>query len=350
MHVGARVQLVAPARAARAAWSSAGRSWPNELHADLARRRAPCCRRRRATRDRRRPAPSRARARRRARGAPSTSRATSPRTACATALPSRIVLTSPVRVRRMARSHGNRDSGAPVRRTRRRVSCEHVASARRIDACASAFRARSSPRRIASRSPRAASRRWSRTATAVLVEHGAGRGQQHRRRALPRRRRDARRRREVWARRRAGPQGEGAARPPSSRTSVPGSSLFTYLHLAANEALTRALLERRVRAIGYETIQLDDGSLPLLAPMSEVAGPARRSRSARGACRRQNGGRGVLLSRRVGRAPRQGRDPRRRHRRRRAPARSRSARRARAASSTSTRRGSATCTTSSAAT
>ena len=47
--------------------------------------------------------------------------------------------------------------------------------------------------------------------------------------------------------------------------------LFTYLHLAANEELTRALIDSRVRAVGYETVQLDDGSLPLLAPMSEVA-------------------------------------------------------------------------------
>src|SRR2546421_473895 len=52
----------------------------------------------------------------------------------------------------------------------------------------------------------------------------------------------------------------------------PGLVLFTYLHLAANEALTRALADGGVRAVGYETVQLDDGSLPLLAPMSEVAG------------------------------------------------------------------------------
>ena len=75
----------------------------------------------------------------------------------------------------------------------------------------------------------------------------------------------------------------------------PGLVLFTYLHLAAHEALTRALLERRVRAIGYETIQLDDGSLPLLAPMSEVAG--RLSIQVGAWClQATNGGRGVLLS------------------------------------------------------
>ena len=52
----------------------------------------------------------------------------------------------------------------------------------------------------------------------------------------------------------------------------PGQILFTYLHLAAAEALTNALVERRVQAVAYETVQLDNGALPLLTPMSEVAG------------------------------------------------------------------------------
>src|SRR5262245_39039767 len=52
----------------------------------------------------------------------------------------------------------------------------------------------------------------------------------------------------------------------------PDLILFTYLHLAANPELARALLDRRVRGLAYETLQLDDGSLPLLAPMSEIAG------------------------------------------------------------------------------
>ena len=52
----------------------------------------------------------------------------------------------------------------------------------------------------------------------------------------------------------------------------PGLTLFTYLHLAADRACTDALLERKVTGIAYETVQLADGSLPLLAPMSEVAG------------------------------------------------------------------------------
>lgn len=52
----------------------------------------------------------------------------------------------------------------------------------------------------------------------------------------------------------------------------PGMLLFTYLHLAANEPLTRVLAERQVTAIAYETVQRADGSLPLLTPMSEIAG------------------------------------------------------------------------------
>ena len=74
----------------------------------------------------------------------------------------------------------------------------------------------------------------------------------------------------------------------------PGLILFTYLHLAASESVTRALLERKVTAIGYETIQLDDGSLPLLAPMSEIAG--RLSIQVGAWClQAENGGRGILL-------------------------------------------------------
>ena len=75
----------------------------------------------------------------------------------------------------------------------------------------------------------------------------------------------------------------------------PGLILFTYLHLAAEEALTGLLLERQVTALGYETIQLEDGSLPLLAPMSEVAGRLAIQVGA-WSLQAQNGGRGVLLS------------------------------------------------------
>jgi alanine dehydrogenase len=74
----------------------------------------------------------------------------------------------------------------------------------------------------------------------------------------------------------------------------PGQVLFTYLHLAASRPCTEALLEQRVTAIAYETVQTPDGALPLLAPMSEVAG---RLAPQAGAYHlmRQGGGRGVLM-------------------------------------------------------
>ena len=74
----------------------------------------------------------------------------------------------------------------------------------------------------------------------------------------------------------------------------PSQILFTYLHLAADRELTDRLIERRIVGIGYETIQERDGSLPLLRPMSEIAG--RASVLAGGMClETANGGRGVLL-------------------------------------------------------
>ena len=73
-----------------------------------------------------------------------------------------------------------------------------------------------------------------------------------------------------------------------------GMILFTYLHLAAGETVTRALLEKKVTAIGYETIQLDDGSLPLLMPMSEIAGRLSIQVGA-WSLQAENGGRGILL-------------------------------------------------------
>jgi alanine dehydrogenase len=74
----------------------------------------------------------------------------------------------------------------------------------------------------------------------------------------------------------------------------PGLTLFTYLHLAADRALTEALVASGTTSIAYETVQLADGSLPLLAPMSEVAGRMSvmvGSYHLMGA----HGGRGVLL-------------------------------------------------------
>jgi alanine dehydrogenase len=74
----------------------------------------------------------------------------------------------------------------------------------------------------------------------------------------------------------------------------PGLILFTYLHLAASDAVTRALINSKAAGVAYETVELPDGSLPLLAPMSEVAG---RMAPQAGATflERPNGGRGVLL-------------------------------------------------------
>ncbi|MEH0971607.1 alanine dehydrogenase [Micromonospora sp. CPCC 205546] len=73
-----------------------------------------------------------------------------------------------------------------------------------------------------------------------------------------------------------------------------GQVLFTYLHLAASKACTDALVDRKVTGIAYETVELPDRSLPLLAPMSEVAG---RLAPQVGAyhLQRQGGGRGVLM-------------------------------------------------------
>ncbi len=51
-----------------------------------------------------------------------------------------------------------------------------------------------------------------------------------------------------------------------------GLVLFTYLHLAADKPLTEELINRKVTGIAYETVQLPSGGLPLLYPMSEVAG------------------------------------------------------------------------------
>jgi len=82
--------------------------------------------------------------------------------------------------------------------------------------------------------------------------------------------------------------------PSEYRYLRDGLVLFTYLHLAASEQLTKTLRVKKVNAIGYETIQLDDGTLPLLAPMSEVAG--RLSIQVGSWClQAPNGGAGILL-------------------------------------------------------
>jgi alanine dehydrogenase len=70
--------------------------------------------------------------------------------------------------------------------------------------------------------------------------------------------------------------------------------LFTYLHLAASEALTKALSEKGIIGIAYETVQTEDGYLPLLAPMSEIAGRMAVQEGAK-YLEKTYGGRGVLL-------------------------------------------------------
>jgi alanine dehydrogenase len=74
-----------------------------------------------------------------------------------------------------------------------------------------------------------------------------------------------------------------------------GQVLFTFLHLAALPELTQVLLARHITAIAYETVQLSDGSLPLLTPMSEVAGRMSVQEGAK-YLERHEGGRGVLLA------------------------------------------------------
>ncbi|MFI5053724.1 MAG: alanine dehydrogenase [Acidimicrobiia bacterium] len=82
--------------------------------------------------------------------------------------------------------------------------------------------------------------------------------------------------------------------PDEFRYLRPGLVLFTYLHLAAYPEVADALLANGVTAVAYETVQLESGALPLLAPMSEVAG---RMAPQVGShfLEREHGGRGVLL-------------------------------------------------------
>src|SRR5438132_10168716 len=81
-----------------------------------------------------------------------------------------------------------------------------------------------------------------------------------------------------------------------------GLVLFTYLHIAADEPLTRALVESGITAVAYETVETDDRALPLLAPMSEIAG---RLAAQAGAyfLEKPLGGRGLLLGGVPGVAP-----------------------------------------------
>src|SRR2546421_7716683 len=74
-----------------------------------------------------------------------------------------------------------------------------------------------------------------------------------------------------------------------------GQTIYTYFHLAAVPPLAKVLLEKKIAAVAYETIQTEDGQLPLLKPMSEVAG---RMAVQVGAVmlEKEHGGKGILLS------------------------------------------------------
>ncbi len=82
--------------------------------------------------------------------------------------------------------------------------------------------------------------------------------------------------------------------PEEYRLLREGQILYTYLHLAPAPELTQALLDQKVVGIAYETVQLPDCSLPLLIPMSEVAGRMSVHEGAK-YLERENGGRGILL-------------------------------------------------------
>src|SRR6476620_7580898 len=89
---------------------------------------------------------------------------------------------------------------------------------------------------------------------------------------------------------------------PEYRRLREGLVLFTYLHIAADEPLTRALAESGITAVAYETVEPENGALPLLAPMSEIAG---RLAAQAGAyfLEKPLGGRGLLLGGVAGVAP-----------------------------------------------
>jgi alanine dehydrogenase len=82
---------------------------------------------------------------------------------------------------------------------------------------------------------------------------------------------------------------------PEYRHLRDGLVLFTYLHIAADEPLTRALVDSGITAVAYETVETDDRRLPLLAPMSEIAGRLAPQAAAH-FLEKPLGGRGVLLA------------------------------------------------------
>ncbi len=82
--------------------------------------------------------------------------------------------------------------------------------------------------------------------------------------------------------------------PPEYELMRSGQIMYTYLHLAANRELVDVLMSRKVQSVAYETIQLPDGSLPCLTPMSEIAGRLSVQEGAK-YLEKAFGGRGILL-------------------------------------------------------
>ena len=81
-----------------------------------------------------------------------------------------------------------------------------------------------------------------------------------------------------------------------------GQIIFTFFHFAAARKLTEAMIKRKIVALAYETVQKDDGSLPLLSPMSEIAGKLASQEGAK-YLEKPSGGKGVLLGGVSGVAP-----------------------------------------------
>ena len=98
----------------------------------------------------------------------------------------------------------------------------------------------------------------------------------------------------VFARGRAGPEGEGAAARGGRACCGPARLLFTYLHLAPAPELTQGLCDSGATCVAYETVEDADGRLPLLAPMSEIAGKIATQAGAF-MLEKPLGGRGILL-------------------------------------------------------
>ncbi|MFO7947397.1 MAG: alanine dehydrogenase [Armatimonadota bacterium] len=90
--------------------------------------------------------------------------------------------------------------------------------------------------------------------------------------------------------------------PGEYKLLQPGQILFTYLHLASSREMTEALMEADIYGVAYETVQAEDGSLPLLRPMSEVAGKMATQVGAQ-SLEKHGRGRGVLLGGVTGVAP-----------------------------------------------